>query len=243
MVRPSETPLISVIIPVFNAEKYVAQAIESVVAQGYANLEILIVDDGSVDNSRSIVESIDAPIEYFYQENSGPSAARNRGLFNAKGDFIAFLDADDLYPDNKFNTQLSTFEENPGLEIVTGRIQYVYLEGAEKKIIDFERDDNTLVHVHLGSMLSRRSAFDKIGPFDEGLRFSEDIEWWLRVRELKIPYKVLDEITLQYRLHESNMTRGRSGIDRPFFQALKKSLDRRRTKGDMYIKKMTDFEE
>ena len=241
MKYPDTEALISVVIPAYNSQEFLAEAVQSVRAQGYPNIEIIVVDDGSTDRTAEIAKSLGPDVQYHYQENQGPSAARNTGIVAAKGDFIAFLDSDDLYPSDKFAIQLNTFANDPSLEVVTGRIQYVSLDGAEDNPIDFESDDQTIIHVHLGSMLTRRSVFENVGLFDTSLRFSEDVEWWMRVREKKTRFVVLPDITLQYRLHGTNMTRGRSGIDKPLLSALKKSLDRRRASGEMHMNKMTDF--
>ncbi|RLD21651.1 MAG: hypothetical protein DRI69_03510 [Bacteroidetes bacterium] len=233
---------ISVIIPVYNGEKFILDAIRSVVAQGHENLEILVIDDGSTDNSIALVESLSVPVKIIHQANAGPAAARNTGLLQASGEYIAFLDADDLYPANKFKVQLDYFKENPETKVVAGRIQYIFLEGSESKLINFESEEQTMVHVHLGSMLTHRSVFDTIGPFDATLQFSEDIEWWLRLREHEINYVVLPDITLQYRLHDANMTRGLRGIERDFMRALRMSLARRRKTGKMHIKPLSEYD-
>jgi glycosyltransferase involved in cell wall biosynthesis len=233
---------ISVIIPVFNGEKYILEAIQSVVQQDYKNVEIIVIDDGSTDRSIELVEKHPAAVKIIQQANAGPAAARNSGLNHASGDFIAFLDADDLYPPNKFEVQLEYFKNFPKTRLVAGRIQYIFLEGSESKMIYFESEEQTLVHVHLGSMLTRRSVFDDVGGFDARLQYSEDIEWWLRLREFEVNYVILPEITLQYRMHDANMTRGLRGIERDFMRALRMSLARRRKTGKMHIKPLSEYD-
>ena len=223
-------------------KKFILDAIQSVVLQGHENLEILVVDDGSTDRSIELVESLSVPVKIIHQANAGPAAARNTGLQNASGEYIAFLDADDLYPANKFEVQLDYFKQNLDTKLVAGRIQYIFLKGSESKLINFESEEQTMVHVHLGSMLTHRSVFDIIGPFDATLQFSEDIEWWFRLRENEINYVVLPDITLQYRLHDANMTRGLRGVERDFMRALRMSLARRRKTGKMHIKPLSEFD-
>jgi len=235
-------PKISVIIPVYNGEKYILDALKSVEVQRYSNLEVIIVDDGSTDRSVDLVKTQSIPVKIIQQSNAGPAAARNTGLGHATGDYIAFLDADDIYPENKFKVQLEYFKNFPETKVVAGRIQYIFLEGSESKLIHFESEEQTMVHVHLGSMLTHHSVFDVIGRFDSKLRFSEDIELWFRLREFEINYVVLPDITLQYRLHDSNMTRGLQGIERDFMRALRMSLARRRKTGKMHLKKISDFD-
>lgn len=103
--------LISVIIPVYNREKYVSEAIESVLKQTYQFLDIIVIDDGSTDKSAEIIKSFGSKIRYFYQENSGISSALNHGLKVAKGEFIAFLDSDDLWTENKLNLQIKVLKK------------------------------------------------------------------------------------------------------------------------------------
>lgn len=241
-----EGPLISVIIPVYNGADFLGEAVESIIAQQHPHTEVIMIDDGSTDHTPEVAKAIvetyrtQISIQYHRQENQGPSASRNTGILRASGEFIAFLDADDLFPADKFAIQLRTFDNDPSLDLVAGRIQYVSLEGAEQRDVKYDPDDQALVHVHLGSMLVRHGVFDRIGLFDPGLRYSEDVEWWLRIREVPLHFVILHDITLQYRLHANNMTRGLTGINRPFLEALKKSLARRRTTGNLHLKTMSE---
>ncbi len=109
--------LVTCIIPAFNREKYIAEAIDSVLDQTYGNIEIIVIDDGSTDNTSEIVKSFNSKVKYFYQPNSGASAARNSGILKAAGDFISFLDSDDLWEKNKISLQMECFKNNPGIDI------------------------------------------------------------------------------------------------------------------------------
>jgi len=150
-----KTPLISVIIPVYNAEKYIHKAIESVLNQGSTALEITVVDDGSTDGSAQAIQSMKGPIQYFYQQNKGPASARNLGLSHAQGDVIGFLDADDLWPAGKLALVLPSFQKNPALEI---------LMGYTKPDMDSSETESQLTP-HLGSALFRKSVFLKKWDF------------------------------------------------------------------------------
>ncbi len=238
-------PKVSVVIPVYNGSRFLPEAVESIAVQGFPDTEVVIIDDGSTDETPVVARKMISAyrdrlaVSYQRQENQGPSAARNAGILRAVGDVIAFLDADDLYPPEKFKVQLAAFDDDPSLDLVAGRIQYISLEGAEEREVKYD-EDNAVVHVHLGSMLVRRHVFDTIGLFDAAMRYSEDIEWWLRVREKPLHFVILHDITLQYRLHDSNMTRGLTGIEKPFMDALHRSLARRRETGQMHLKPMSD---
>jgi glycosyltransferase involved in cell wall biosynthesis len=221
-------PLVSVIIPVYNAAHFLPQAIASIRAQGYESLEIIVVDDGSSDNCADVAKSLGSDVLYERQENRGPSAARNRGLALARGEFIAFLDADDQWPAHKLSVQLGRLLAEPQLDLVLGRIQYVALPGGEIPDYQFEGPENTITHVHLGSGLYHRRAFERIGTFDESIRFCEDVDWFLRARENGLAMRILRATTLLYRLHDQNMTRDRESPDRLLTHVLKRSMDRRR---------------
>lgn len=218
---------ISVIIPVYNGERYLAEAIRSVLEQTLPPDEIIVVDDGSTDGSARVVAQMAGqsrlPIRYVHQVNQGPSAARNRGVRSTDADLIAFLDADDIWDLRKQEIQAAHLFANPAVFIVWGFIQMFAVEGT------------TLVPLHtpwhgpnLGSALFRREVFESVGDFDETMRLSEDLDWYLRARELEIPQSVLTDVVLWYRRHEENMWLGQDRSLRSSLLAVKKRLDRRR---------------
>lgn len=118
----SNPPKVSVIISVYNGERYLAEAIDSVLAQTYQDFELILIDDGSTDRTKEIIQSYPT-IRYFYQENQGVAAARNLGVAQSRGDYLTFLDADDLWLPEKLALQIEAFAGNPHLDIVTGHIQ------------------------------------------------------------------------------------------------------------------------
>jgi glycosyltransferase involved in cell wall biosynthesis len=223
--------LVSVIIPVFNAASFLPQAVASIERQGHQDLEIIVVDDGSTDNTAEVARSLRSVSKYFYQENRGPSAARNVGLKQAEGEFIAFLDADDQWPEGKLDLQLGRLRAEPHLDVVLGRIKYISLPGAEAIDIAFETEDRTLTHVHLGSGVYRRQVFDRVGLFEERLRYSEDVDWFMRAREEDISMVILGEVTLLYQLHAGNMTREMTAERSNLAAVMRLSLERRRRRG------------
>jgi glycosyltransferase involved in cell wall biosynthesis len=233
-------PLISVIMPVYNGAGFIAEAIDSIQQQNYSPLEIIIIDDGSTDDTKQVVSQIDDNIHYLYQTNQGPSVARNRGLGIAAGEIITFLDADDLWPTDKLQIQVPYLLNHSNLEFILGRIQYISLPGAQDIKIQLAEDE-TLAFVHLGSGIYRNSAFKKVGFFEETLRYSEDHDWFLRARELGLPFKILEHITLYYRLHGQNMTRNKSAQDFQLLTVLKKSLDRRRRQNEGAVQALPRF--
>jgi glycosyltransferase involved in cell wall biosynthesis len=232
---------VSVIIPVYNGEAFLAESVESIRRQDYQPLEIIIVDDGSTDGTAELAASLGKDIRYVYQRNRGPSAARNTGLAMARGEVIAFLDADDYWPPNKLQIQLARLNDNPKIEVVLGRVQYTGLFTALERKIRFEGPDNTLINVNLGSGVYRKSVFDKVGVFDETLRYYEDHDWFLRIREHGISMVIIGQTTLHYRLHEHNMSRHKAPTEFNIIKVLKKSLDRRRQQNNDLVPSLPRF--
>ena len=220
------TPLISVIVPVYNAEKYITEAIDSIVQQEYRPLEIIVVDDGSTDGTPELIYHYDDQVRYFYQENQGPAVARNRGITESKGQFLAFLDSDDLWPSDKLKNQSSCLLKESGLDVITGYTSVFQSRDEISKDLNILKDG--ILSVQLGSALFRKSAFDKVGLFDEELRYSEDQDWFLRACETGIRKEVLEVTTLYHRRHDNNMTDKAAAHGYQLTKVLKKFLDRRR---------------
>jgi glycosyltransferase involved in cell wall biosynthesis len=221
-------PLVSVIIPVFNGERFLREAVESVLAQQYSPVEIIIVDDGSTDGTATVAGSFPETVRYLHQRNQGPAAARNRGIEQAQGNLIAFADADDLWPPAKLELQLPYLIKDPKIDIVLGRIQQVLLFETVAGQTQSQELAEPAFSVNLGSAVVRKSVFESIGLFDETMRYSEDVDWFMRAREGGAAIVTIDAVTLFYRQHEQNMTRGKSTSELNVLKALKRSLDRRR---------------
>ncbi|MEJ2010055.1 MAG: glycosyltransferase family A protein [Acidobacteriota bacterium] len=221
-------PLVSVIIPSYNSGRYLSDALRSVFEQDYQPIEVIVVNDGSTDETASVVRSFNKNIIYTFQSNQGPASARNAGLRMSHGDFIAFLDADDYWPENKLRAQMSHFMENPKTEIVLGRTRCIGLYTDAERSIRFERFDNTMINVCLGSGVFKKSVFDKVGFFDESLRYYEDHDWFLRAREQRTTMVILKRVTLLNRRHQHSLSHKRKKTDPNMLQILQRSLERRR---------------
>ena len=221
-------PLVSVIIPVYNCERYLSQAIESVLAQKYRPLELVIVDDGSTDNTAQVAAAFSDHIHYIYQPNQGAPAARNTGFKIASGDIIAFLDADDLWTENKLELQVPRLVKNHSVDIVLGYIERLNLTGYRDNIPQFEEFEEPQINLSLATGIFRRSVFDRVGLFDEKLYHCDDWDWFMRARELGISIAIYPELTLLYRRHENNMTNQVERGNHYTIKMLKKSLERRR---------------
>ena len=115
--------MVSVIIPVYNGENFIREAVENVLSQKYPALEIIIINDGSTDGTEAIIKQLPVDIRYFTQDNNGPAAARNKGIRDASGEFITFLDADDLWPENNLNIMVDAMLRNPEMDVIRGYAQ------------------------------------------------------------------------------------------------------------------------
>lgn len=234
-------PFVSVVIPAYNCERFIVEAVESIRRQKYEPLEIIVIDDGSTDGTRSSVKSLGEDIRYVYQANKGPAAACNRGIGMARGEVIAFLDADDYWPTNKLKVQMARMNRDNETEVVLGRIRCTgVLTEADRKI-RFEGPDNTMISICLGSGVFRKSVFDRVGLFDESLRHYEDHDWFLRAREKDISIIILKDITLHNRRNEYSMSRRKNKNDPSMIQILKKSLDRRRQEKKGLVELLPNF--
>ena len=226
-----ETPLLSVIVPVYNGADFVADALASICRQPYAPLEIIVVDDGSSDAGALVITQFRQhhwpQLKYVCQPNAGPAAARNRGLGIASGEIIAFLDADDLWPDATIQGSVELLL-NQGLQLVVGCTQQVRARYAGEPAEELQAFGEVWMAFSLCAAVFRREVFDIVGRFDEQLRYGEDVDWFLRAREAGIDIGIRNEVTRLYRKHDSNMTLDTEQSNHYFLAALRKSLQRRR---------------
>ena len=207
------------------------EAVRRVLAQNYEPLEIIVVDDGSTDETAEIAARMKDDIHYIRQPNKGPSAARNRGLRQAKNDVIAFLDVDDYWADNVLRKYTEYLSDHPSVGIVQGLIQKVRNvssdPGGGKPA--FENAGDPYHFGNIGSALYRSEVFGAVGPFDETMRHAEDADWFIRAWEKNIPKVVLNEVMLYYRKHDDGIT---FGMDQRSdkFRLVKKHMDRYRVR-------------
>jgi glycosyltransferase involved in cell wall biosynthesis len=217
---------VSIIIPVYNGARFLAEAIESIYRQYYEPIEIIIVDDGSTDETPNLIAHLGQDIHYIRQPNQGPAAARNRGLKLANGELIAFLDADDLWPDEKLISQAGYLTVNPSIQFVQGLIQEIRLENRfDDSKMTQPQISKPYFNVNLGSFLFRRTVFDAIGSFDETLRQGEDMDFVIRAWENGLSKARMNSVALIYQKHRDNMTNGVTS-QLLFTKLFKKYLDR-----------------
>ena len=219
-----QADLVSCVIPVFNGDRFLAAAIDSVLGQTRQPVEVIVVDDGSTDGTPQVIAGYGDRIRSLRQDNAGPAAARNAGIALARGGFIGFLDADDLWVPDKLARQLEDLSRHPESMICFGAMMNFREPGPEGGPVE-EWEAKPFSPC---TMLVRRSLFATIGLFDERLRAAEDTEWYCRVMMAGIPYRILPEYLVRRRQHDRNLTRMDPPSNDKLLGALKLALDKRR---------------
>jgi len=221
----------------YNLEKYVADAVRSVLSQTIPDLELHVIDDGSSDGTKAALASFasDPRFHYHHQPNAGQTIAKNNGLKHCTGQFIAFLDGDDLWPRNRIESQLSAFSADPDLGIVYGRVATIDADGNALSGDGYDYDparrhsgwitkelfaDN---FVAFGGVIVRRECFETLGGFDENLRMGIDWDLWLRF-STRYRFLYLDEVALVYREWSGQMSKNWRGRYEQAFTIMNKFL-------------------
>ncbi|MFE1744118.1 glycosyltransferase family 2 protein [Coleofasciculus sp. H7-2] len=229
----SGSSLVSVIIPVYNCDRYLAEAIESVLAQTYQPIEIIVVDDGSTDGSAEVAKRFGSLVRYYFQTNSGSAAARNHGIELSQGNFFAFLDADDLWVEDKLASQMTAFESEPELDIVFGLVEQFYSPDLEESMRAKIHCPTELVSGHIPSaLLIKRDAFFRVGSFETKWNLAEFACWYVRAVEVKLRMKMLPYLVAKRRIHKTNKGIRERQFQTEYIKILKASLDRRRAAGE-----------
>jgi len=229
-------PLISCIVPVFNGERYLAEALDSILAQTYQPVEIIVVDDGSTDGTRELVPRYGNRIRYVRQNNQGAPTARNLGLSMALGAFVAFLDSDDLWHPEKLARQMARFEARPELDLCVTHLQRFWIPQLETERKRFQ--DHRFAEVLPGyvtqTLLARRLLFDSFGTFNTTRRVGDPMDWFLRAAEWGAVMELMPDLLVYQRMHETNLsvepgTRSmKPHMQDALLHVVKASLDRRR---------------
>lgn len=226
-------PLISCVVPVYNGECFVAEAIESILAQTYRPIEILVVDDGSTDGTVEVLGRFGGRIRVIRQANAGPAAARSRGLDVAKGEFVAYQDADDLWILEKLELQMERLAARPEAELCTCLLENFWMpELAEEA----ERLRDTMhAQPRLASwqgVLARRDVFDHVGGLDIGVPQNDAREWFHRAQTMNVVIEHVDRVLVRRRVHASNWSRKRTDLEPELLLRLaERALARRRAVG------------
>jgi len=225
----SSQPLVSVIIPAYNAEKHIRETIESVIAQNYTKIEIIVVDDGSTDNTAEIIKSF-PKINYIFQENQGHGMAKHVGTLHATGELLAFLDADDLWVNHKTQIQVEYLQNNPDLGFVVCQYTQFLDEGTTKPDwLRSELDAPCSAFIPSG-LLVRRTVIEDIGGFDPKYKRGNDSDWFFRAKDRKIPMTVIPEVLFKRRIHNENLSHKPIEMYAELRRVIKSSINRQKSK-------------
>jgi glycosyltransferase involved in cell wall biosynthesis len=221
-------PLVSCIVPTHNGERYIAETLRSILAQTYAPLEAIVVNDGSNDRTVEIVESFGEPVRILSQSRGGPAAARNLGIVSSRGEFIAFLDHDDLWLPEKLAQQMAAFDADPRLDVCVGHIQR-FESGALGKMHMLGAPVPGFITI---TMLAKRAAFDKVGLLDASREHSDSAEWFLRAEDHGLLVRLLRETVTLHRTHQTNRSRTHGERSRQEFLRLARArIEKSRMRG------------
>jgi hypothetical protein len=224
--EPDARPLVSVVIPVHNGARFLADAVASILTQEYPELELIVVDDGSIDDLQRAVAELPVDVTFIRQSQQGPAAARNTGISSAQGEFVAFLDVDDLWPPETLDKLVRTVIDEC-CDVVAGWAQMALYDESTSVTTPFGNPEASFPN-YIGAGLYRRSVFDTVGVFDPDMQYGEDTDWFARLHESGRTVHRLPLATLVVRRHSENMTRDKDLVELGVVRAVKKSLDRRR---------------
>lgn len=208
--------LVSIIIPVFNYGNLIEETLQSVAQQSYSDIECIIIDDGSTDSTGERIEAFcrkDPRFKYYYQNNQGLAAARNAGLTRSKGDYIAFLDADDLWTEAKISNQIKIFKERECQFVFSDCLSFTpdgishYTKSSSQKISSpVDLLDSDAIVGSSSSVIIKREVYEKVGLFDINLRSLEDLDYWFRCALSSFKFEFCDSVDVKIRVHHTSMS-------------------------------------
>lgn len=220
-------PLVSVTIPVRNGERFIRQAIDSVLAQSYRSTEVIVVDDGSTDATAEIVKAYGTAVRYLWQNHQGLPAGRNRGITSANGEYLSFLAHDDLYTPDKLEIQVGYLLAHPETQYTVSHIRFFLEPGC---VIPRGFRPELLEGDHIGripeALVARRSLFDTVGLFRTHLKIADDVDWFARCKDQNIQMAVLPQVLLHKRVHDTNLSSNADANNRELLTLLRDSIRR-----------------
>ena len=221
---------ISTFIAAYNAERYVAQALDSVLAQTLPSNEIIVVDDGSTDGTADVLRSFAGRVRLIPQQNRGPARALNVAIAASTGDTYAFLDCDDLWEPDKLRMQGAALSSDHDLEAVFGYVrQFASPDLDSKAVREYVVPEGPQPGISKNALLIRREAFERVGRFNEELTASDFVDWYARANILGLRWRMLPEVVALRRHHPGNAGRLlRSRAHDETLLGLKRSVDLRR---------------
>jgi glycosyltransferase involved in cell wall biosynthesis len=224
----NQAPLVSAVIPVYNREQYLAETIESWLAQRYRPVEVVVVDDGSTDRSVEVAGRFGSVVRCVSQPHTGIAAARNRTLELARGTYLAFLDSDDLWEQDQLAVQMDVLRQEPHLDQLFGHVvEFISPDLPPEEAARIQCDGTPIPSQGVGAII-RADAFQRVGTFHSPGKVGEFLDWQSRARDYGLTSRMLPQVVLRRRLHATNLSRPSQSSRLDYVRILKASLDRRR---------------
>jgi len=241
-------PEVSVIIPTYNSAQYVTDAVDSVLSQSFGDFEVLVIDDGSTDETESVMRRYRTPVRYIRRQNGGVAAARNFGVSESRGRYVAFLDADDTWLPDKLELQIAALRANPHDRVCYTAFTIVASDLSPLGIVRSKRRGHALEDLLLrgnvvGSIctvLCERLLFEKAGGFDPALSQCADWDMWVRLAALT-EFLYIDKPTVTYRQHGANMSRNAPLLERDSLLVLEKGFAMPEVANSLLAKRRSAF--
>jgi len=223
-------PSISTIMTVYNGEKYIKEAIRSILDQNYPNLDVWVIDDGSTDQTKEIATSFGETVNYIFQKNSGIAAGWNNGINSSGGDYLAFLDSDDIWTAGKLQRQMKFLQSHPQVMASFGYMEEFYSPGlpdeTKKK---YKCNEQAVPGYSAGTILISRKNFMEVGIFNQQWEKGIFSDWFLRAKEMNTSMHMDEKVMLKRRIHENNHGIKKRDKYVDYVRMLKASLDRKRS--------------
>jgi glycosyltransferase involved in cell wall biosynthesis len=225
----SAEPLVSAVIPAHDCERYIGAAIESALAQTYARIEVIVVDNASRDGTSAVARGFGERARLVYEGRRGIGPARNAGIGACRGDYVAFLDCDDIWMPEKTETQLAAFTADPRPDVVLGHVQQFASPDLDPAVAaELRIPEAPQPGLVIGAALAPREVFARVGPWREEVEVSDGLEWFLAARRLGLREVMLPEVVTRRRVHDRNTSRLRRTRRTEWAKVLKRELDERR---------------
>ena len=225
-------PLVTCVVPAYNAERYLAATLDSILEQTYRPLDVLVIDDGSTDGTATVAAGYEADVRCIGQENQGCPGAMNRGIGEAAADFVAFLHADDLWHPDKLTLQMNVLLGRPEVDICVAHMQQFWDDDLADEAERYSEHRVAQPHPGYtgGAIVGGRAVFvDRVGLFDASLSHGWDLDWFMRAERTGITVELLPDVLLYHRAHRSSLSRSQPAEAREeYLHLLKSNIDHRR---------------
>lgn len=228
----NDRPLVSVIVPTRNSERFVEQAVQSVTAQDYRPIELIVVDGRSTDGTAAIVARFDQA-RWITQPGSGIADAWNAGIDTASGDWLAFLSSDDMWTPDKLSTQVGYMLDHPDLQYTIAKFEYRREPGMDlPKGFNENLLGRQLVGRIMETLVARRGAYDVVGRYNVDLPLGEDVDWYARAKDMNIAMAMIDKVLLHKRVHDANASTNAARNTPLLLKIMRESIARQRAAKD-----------